>query len=440
MSARVTREEDAIKRARDKIEKRTGKTPEQLYEEKEKRITDVIQMKVPDRVPVFIRLHSFPNRYAGLPQSARFYDISAYRQAVIKTLEDFDPDVVRVSGGARSGLALDILGTKQLQWPGGTLRPDQNEQHAEEPTMNEDEYDLFISDPSDFILRYHIPRAYSALAAFSKLPPLRSLLSTVAVATQSPRFSTPEIVQAFEAIFKAGQDQAKFGRLEEEISTKLGFPPMEYRDGGAIAPFDTITDNLRGMQGIVMDMFRRPEKLIAAMERILEYNLVRMVPPDPGEKGKRRVSGAGSHWNSEAFLSKEQFEKFFWPTWKKSLMAAIDMGYIPVMGPEGKMDDRIECFLELPKGKAVFRNQSPLTDPARMKAILGGHIAFFAGVPPALMHFGSPQEVEEYCKDIIKICGKDGGLIFRSVGVGEEDAKPANLKAMIDSVKKYGRY
>jgi uroporphyrinogen decarboxylase len=62
------------------------------------------------------------------------------------------------------------------------------------------------------------------------------------------------------------------------------------------------------------------------------------------------------------------------------------------------------------------------------------------GVPHTLLQVASPSEVEEYCKKLIKTCGKGGGFIFTtSTGITNE-AKLENVKAMIDTVKKYGVY
>ncbi|MFC2021342.1 uroporphyrinogen decarboxylase family protein [Chloroflexota bacterium] len=439
MATRVTPEQALIKKSREEIEKKTGKSPEQLYEEREKRITDVIQMKVPDRMPVFLRLGYFPIKYAGLSPSTIFYDSAAYQNAVVKTLLDFEPDFFTQRYGNFSGPNMEQLGSKQYQWPGGPLRSDQHAQFIEIEIMEENEYDLFITDPGDFILRYYLPRAYGALAPLAKLPPLRSLVGSSALPTQTIRFSSPDIIQAFEAIFKSGQEQAKFGQWHQKIHDDMGIPPLSYPGGGVATPFDFLTDHLRGERGIAVDMFRRPEKIFAAMEKVLEWHLARMAPPDPSEKGKRRVGGGGSHWGDAAFLSRKQFDTFYWPTWKKSMLAAIDMGYIPVMGCEGNYDDRLECFLELPKGKVLFHNQSQFTDVVRAKEILGDHMAFMGGVPASLLWGGSPQEVEEHCKNLIKVVGKGGGFILSCGGV-EDDAKPANLKAMVDAIKKYGRY
>ena len=92
MEKRITREKELVERARDKIEKKSGKIPDELYVEREKRIADVIQLKVPDRVPVFVRFGHFPLRYAGLPPSTLFYDPAAYQESLIRCLVEFDPD------------------------------------------------------------------------------------------------------------------------------------------------------------------------------------------------------------------------------------------------------------------------------------------------------------------------------------------------------------
>ena len=54
-------------------------------------------------------------------------------------------------------------------------------------------------------------------------------------------------------------------------ASALGFPGM--MGGLAKAPFDTLGDTLRGTQGIMMDMFQRPEKLHDAMERIMPLTI-----------------------------------------------------------------------------------------------------------------------------------------------------------------------
>lgn len=48
------------------IEERTGKTVEQLYAERAKRVRDVIELREPDRVPFMILIE--PRSYSGIPR------------------------------------------------------------------------------------------------------------------------------------------------------------------------------------------------------------------------------------------------------------------------------------------------------------------------------------------------------------------------------------
>jgi uroporphyrinogen-III decarboxylase len=57
-------------------------------------------------------------------------------------------------------------------------------------------------------------------------------------------------------------------------------------------------------------------------------------------------------------------------------------------------------------------------------------------VPSSILQVGSPQDVDDYCKKLIKACGKGGGFILTN-GSSIDEAKSENIKAMVESVKKY---
>ncbi|HEX9976068.1 MAG TPA: uroporphyrinogen decarboxylase family protein, partial [Dehalococcoidales bacterium] len=154
-------------------------------------------------------------------------------------------------------------------------------------------------------------------------------------------------------------------------------------------------------------------------------------------KGNRKRAGMPLHRGSQGFMSIPQFEKFYWPGLKKAILANIELGYIAAPFWEGIWDDRLEYLLELPKGKVVFHCE--LTDIFRAKEVLGDHMCIQGGVPPTILQTGSPQDIEELCKKLIKVVGKNGGFIL-GPGSAIDYAKSANIKAMVDSVKKYGWY
>lgn len=429
-----------LKKSREEIKKKTGKTPEQLYEEREKRVRETIALKEPDRVPVLMGMTYFADRYTGVLPATAYYDPTAWKEAVAKTVLALEPDLYRLSSGGNSGLVLETLDARQTRWPGGNLPLNTTHQFVEGEYMKEDEYDLFLADPSDFVMRYYLPRVFAALQPIAKLPPLRTMVAAGNFTSILTLFATPEFEQLAKALAKAGQEQQEWsqvmGTFQEEMAS-LGFPPHGHAGGVGGAPFDAISDNLRGMRGTMIDMYRRPEKLLQACEMILQMQMEKAAPADPKKRGNPKRLFLALHRGAQGFMSRKQFETFYWPGLKKALLTSIDLGYVPMPFFEGDFTDRLEYLLELPKGKVVCHFEH--MDMAKAKEVLGGHLCIMGNVPSPLLQLGSPQDVEEYCQDLIKVCGKGGGFILTNASSIDE-AKPANVKAMIDSAKKYGNY
>jgi len=427
---------EEINRLRDAIEKKMGKSPETLCEEREKRVTDTIRLKEPDRVPVYLGMSYFPARYTGIPNSSAYYDAAGWKEANRKAILDFEPDLYRAAARVSSGLAHKALGTLQIQWPGGTLPHDASHQFVPGEYMKEDEYDLFLSDPSDFVLRCYLPRVFRALEPLSRIPPLRNFITETNFVSIIALFATPEFEEVAGVLRKAGQEQKKCSLVMEnfvEEMTFLGFPPPTFGVGIG-APFDAIADFLRGMHGAMIDMHRRPDKLLAACEKVLQMRTALAAQVGPKKRGGSYIVFMPLHWGAKNFMSRKQFETFYWPGLKKAILAVVDLGLVPMPFFEGRYGDRLEYLLELPKGKVICYFED--TDMSRAKEVLGDHLCISGNVPSSLLQLGSPQQVDEYCKTLIQVCGKSGGFILTHGSVIDQ-AKPENVKAMIDSVKKY---
>jgi len=435
----VTTEEsyrEHLRRLGDESARRTGKSPHQLYQERQKRFWDAIEMKEPDRVPVILGGNDFASKYCGLPLSSSYYDPIRWKAAYTKMIADFEPDVVQ-SSATSSGAVLDILEAKNTLWPGGTLPPDVMHQAIDGEYLKEDEYDLFLEDTADFTIRRYLPRVYGALAPLAKLPSLGDRAAGFLALLGT--FASPEFQKVAQSLKRAAEEQTKYRQAMGNVGadfTSLGFPPMSEGGGGAGGPaFDQMANTYRGWKGIVTDMYRRPEKLIAALEKINKGQLARATPADPKRKGPQLGGGGAIHRGSDRFLSKKQWETFYWPTWKKSMLKSIELGYIPSIFAEGFCENRFEYFLELPKGKVVLRFAD--TDMFKAKEALGDHCCLIGAVPSTLLQLGSPSEVDDYCKKLIQVCGKGGGYILRSDTNAIQDAKPENVKVMVDSARKY---
>lgn len=413
------------------------KTTEELYRERLKRVNDAIQLKIPDRVPIELAFGYFPAKYTGITCDAAYYDYDGWLTAYKKTVLDFAPDTVFFIDSFTPGTALEYLDPKSLRWPGRGVPPNHGHQAVEGEWMKADEYDLFLNDLSDYMLRVYFPRFVGAMEPLKVLPKLSSFgFGYYGLLALVETLAIPEVDNAIETMLKAGRElrkwRPKIVAFNREIE-KLGFPVTI--GGIAQAPFDVFSDFLRGMHGTMLDMYRQPDKLLAVCEQQLARTL-QSIAATAQAGGNSRIFMA-LHRGSDGFMSLKQFETFYWPTLKKVIIAAVDAGLTPGIFFEGDWTARLEYLLELPKGKVLGHFDA--TDIFKAKEVLKNHMCIRGNVPPSLLQTGTVQEVKDYCKILIDVVGKDGGLIVcpRS---SIDEVNPANLKIMIDFTKEYGVY
>jgi len=410
---------------------------EKLYKERTTRFKDALQLKKkPDRVPVFLIPSFAPAYYSGLTPHDVMYNYDKIAPAWKKFYMDFQPDAHGGSLVPSPGKFLEILDFKLYQWPGHGVSKKTTYQAIEGEYMMADEYDAFIHNPLHFFYFTWPSRIFGALEPIATLPPLAGLTEIYGVSLPFIPYGTPPVQAALKALAEAGGEAIKWigavGGFAQEI-TAAGFPA--YQVGATKAPFDVIGDTLRGTKGIMMDMYRQPDKLLKAME-VMTPLVIKM--------GVSGVKASGvpmavvvMHKGADGFLSDEQYKKFYWPTFRKLLMGLIAEGIVPFCFAEGGYNTRLEIVRDLPKGKVIWWLDR--TDMAKAKKILGDVACIGGNVPPDLLAVGTPQEVKNYAKKLIDTAGKGGGYIMGN-GTVIEQAKPENLHAMIDFTKEYGVY
>ncbi len=395
----------------------------------------MVELRVPDKVPLRFSLAYFPAKYCGITTKAAFYDSKQWKEACKKTLVDFDADCYLPSTGGGVGQAMEILGVRTMKWPGHGVSDYSSHQSIEMEPMKQEEYDEFMADPSDFIMHKFIPRVCDAGAALEKWPTFRNLTNGNALSMFASALVSPEQLEFHEKLVKAGKAQLA---AQKEMSTfdaemeALGHTNLS--PGGAGAPFDIISDSLRGMRGAMMDMYRVPDKLTKVCNMYVDQSLERAASFAKVSKNKRVFMAL--HRGSDGFMSIDQFKTFYWPTYKKVVMGLIDLGLTPVPFYEGIWDQRLEFLKEFPKGKTIAHFAQ--TNMKLAKEVLGGHTTIMGDVPSSILQVGTVEQVEDYCKKLIDDCGKDGGLIVTHMPIDEAD--PKLVKAMVDFVAKYGVY
>jgi len=409
---------------------------EKEYKQRVTRLIDVIQLRVPDRVPVTLSLGFFPAYYSGITPETAMYDYEELSRAWLKIATDFDLDIFFGPGAIGPGRALETLDYKLYRWPGHGTSPDVTYQCVEAEYMKAAEYDALIQDPSDFWMRVYMPRIFGVLEPLKKLPPFTDIIEMPTTGPSLAPYGRPDVQAAFQALLEAGREALKWMEIISECNKEAIESGLALFNGGmAKAPFDTIGDTLRGTQGIILDMYRQPEKLLEAMESITTMEI------------KRGVSGANAsgipvvfiplHKGADGFMSEQQYETFYWPTLKKVILGLVDEGIVPSMFAEGGYNSRLEIIKDLPRGKVVWHFDK--TDMARAKEVLGNTACIMGNVPSSLMFSGTPEEIKDYCKKLIDVVGKGGGFILAE-GALVDEGEPDNLRAVMEAAKEYGVY
>ncbi|MBW2370668.1 MAG: uroporphyrinogen decarboxylase, partial [Deltaproteobacteria bacterium] len=312
-------------------------------------------------------------------------------------------------------------------------------QYVEDEYMHADEYDQLIANPEGYMLRRFLPRVCDGLKGLELLPSLFNMVEAPGVTPLLLPFAKGPLREALDTLLKAADhamaDVHAYQMAGMQIMTNLGMP--NNLGGLTFAPFDLIGDTMRGTRGVMLDMYRRPDRLIAACEALVPISV--QMAAQAAMKTRIPFVIIPLHKGADGFMSNEQFAKFYWPTFRAQLIALIDAGLIPVPFVEGGYNERLDIIAEsgLPVGRTVWMFDRTDMKTAKEKfesfACIGGN------VPASLFSTGTPQMMEDYCKELIDTVAPGGGF-FLAPGAIIDQAKPENVVAYLESTKKYGVY
>jgi uroporphyrinogen-III decarboxylase len=242
--------------------------------------------------------------------------------------------------------------------------------------------------------------------------------------------------EAIDNLLKAADqtmaDVSAFMQAGMEIMSRFGAPPPF--GGISFAPFDLIGDTMRGTINIMLDMFRRPDDLLAACEALLPISVGMAVEGAYATRNPFVIMPL--HKGAEGFMSTEQFVKFYWPTFLKQILAMIEAGLVPVPFVEGGYTERLDIIAEsgIPAGRTAWLFDR--TDMKTAKEKLGGFACIGGNVPASLFATGTPEMVEAYCRDLLDVAAEGGGF-FLSPGAVMDQAKPENVRTYLNVRRSY---
>ena len=393
---------------------------EQRYAERLKRYTTAMRNEKPDMVPIRPFVAEFTAKYAGYTCQEVTQDYEKAFAAARKCAADFDWDAVvgnMVYGW--SGLT-QAIGLKYYAVPGVDLPVDTGFQYLEPPEdaawMQPDEYDALIEDPTGFLFNVWLPRISNDVAPIGEPSTMRNNLSFLKGGMAMLQY------------FGGFGTQAALLRSESGTVSAIS--------GILKAPFDIIADKLRGYKGLCMDMFRCPDKVVAACEAMAPHLLA---VASGGADPERNVPvGLWMHRGCVPFLSLDQFEKFFWPTLKEIIEGLWAQGIQTLFYAEGEWNPNLKYIAELPDQSIVYHVDRG--DIFEVHKAIGHKFCISGGIPNDLLAFGKPEEVRDFCKKVIQEVGRDGGYVMDASAIMQDDTKAENLVAMTEATREFGVY
>jgi hypothetical protein len=398
---------------------------------------DAVELKkLPARVPILTNGTFMPAHLAGFTPYEVMYEPSKLVEALMHFALEYKPDYYAGGVLVGAGQIFEALDVKQLAWPGHGVPKESGYQYLEGEYMTADDYQALIDDPSDFWLRRYLPRVCGALEPLQRIPPFTDLWEIVLVSGQMIPFGAPDVQEALHALAEAGRRASEWieqlGPFEATIRGK-GFAAAA--GGMTKAPFDMVADTLRGTRSAMIDLRRRPEAILAAVERLTPLAIKQGV--SAANRSKNPIIVMPLHKGADGFMSDEHFRVFYWPSLKSVCLGLIEEGCIPFLFCEGGYESRLEYLLELPAGTTFCLFDK--TDMVRAKQVLAGRVSIGGNIPASLVLTGTADDVRAYCKHLLDEVAPGGGYVM-SFGTAMDEAKPENVHTVIDFTRSYGVY
>lgn len=412
-----------------------GASPAQLLKERTARFEDAYALRKPDRVPIFLPASYFLADWGGVTHQRLVEDDDVRQQLLEAAGLHFQPDsIFGVFNDPRAPLA---LGDRMTKFPGHDLPPNGSFQFVEHEFMKVEDYDAFLKDPADWSIRTYLPRAFSKLEGLAQLPPLGMAAFGTYALFNLGILTAPPVAAALRALADAAEGQAAcdaWNVASEQRLAALGFAPPPLAGSLIEAPFDFMSDTLRGMRGVMIDMLRHPAQLLEAQQRVLDIQLEHAVAV--ARATGLRFAFIPLHRGSDGFMSIAQFERFYWPQLVEMQLRLIDAGITPVCFYEGVWNKRLGYVADLPQGKTIGWFQR--SDIFQVKEVAGKTLCIMGGMPNSLLQTGTEEQVRERTREVCERVGAGGGFIM-STGIGEmEGCRPNLVETWVQATREFG--
>ncbi|MEG0377287.1 MAG: uroporphyrinogen decarboxylase, partial [Eubacterium sp.] len=287
-------------------------------------------------------------------------------------------------------------------------------QHPEVEGMKVEDYDAFIKNPYDCILEKLLPRLYKNL---DMNHPAQYGLSFA------------------KALLIHGADVEEGGAVAGKLIEKYGYYPGNGQsDTFTEAPFDMLADQLRSFSGIIRDIRKMPDKVVAACEAIYPLALSKGVPKKINAYSRCRFP-----LHMATFMRETDFKKVWWPTFLQITHTLASKGVQISCIVEDDWMRYLDYLEELPANSQLTFEYG---DPKKIKEKLGKRHIISGLYPVTLPKTGSKQQCIDKAKELVDSLAPGGKYIFdfdKNI-ISSNSFKMENLAAVTEFVRTYAVY
>jgi len=255
-------------------------------------------------------------------------------------------------------------------------------QHPEVEAMFVEDYDEYIADPLKTITDKLMPRIYT------KLDP-------------SEPGANLRLAKAYQRFQQTMGEEIGF---QIKVSEEFGYVPGFFQGILAAAPFDFISDQLRGFKNITLDVRRVPEKLEQAAVATLPLMIKLSVGRAPVPGGIAFIP-----LHLAPYMRTSDFERFYWPTFKELVLTIDKAGMKSFLFAEEDWTRYADYLASFPENQVVkfeYGDVKLLKDKVGSKHIIGG---FF---DPTITLVRSKEECIDEVKRLLDVCMPGGRFYF----------------------------
>lgn len=394
---------------------------EQLYEQRKNRYVTAMRRGTPDRVPIRFLLQEAAANICGETNQAVAVDYNKAFDCTRKAGQMLDCDAVMLNAIWSNYGVGKSAGWKYLHVPGVDVDMKSVIQYSEpanedEVFLREDEYDEFIDDPTAFLVNKWMSRATNTLSPAG------------APVTFDHNVSLMSGALAYANYMNA------FGPAADKLKNEAGI--VSANSGMIKAPLDILMDKFRGYIPCAIDTMEKPEIVRKACEALIPHIIANALG---GADPSREVPiTLWAHRGCVPFISRETFDKIYWPTLLPVLETLISKGYQVLFYAEGNWEAHYDTIRTLPSGGIIYHLDKG--DPKLAARKLKDRFAVSGGLDYNVLAHGTPDDVRHYVAGLFDCMKPDGGYILDASALMLSDIGYENLRAAVDYTMEHGVY